>query len=337
VNPARPGHDGLVLNTFGRVAVTGGCGFIGRHLTRALVDAGKQVSVIDRLPAGRAPDLGGATLVHTDIRDPDQVEQALQGVELVFHTAANASGSLSIADPRWDFETNAGGTFNVVQGAHAAGVRRLVYMSSASAYGRPRRFPMDEEHPQRPFVPYGATKLAGELTCLAFTHTFGLPCVMTRPFCIYGPGESPETALVEVARYLRWHLRGEPIQVVGDADRKTRDFVHVSDVVAGLLLLADRGEPGEVYNLGSGTECSMRQLVDVIGKVTGQTPLVKEIADIGDDTYRLVGDISKLRGLGYEPRMSLTEGVADLAARLGPNPQAPGGATIFRPGQHAER
>lgn len=326
-----------MLNAFRKVAVTGGCGFVGGHLTRALVDAGKEVVVVDRLPAGRAPDLGGATLIEADIRDPDQVEQALQGAELVFHTAANASGTLSIADPRWDFDTNAGGTFNVVQGAHAAGARRLVYMSSASAYGRPRRFPMDEEHPQRPFVPYGASKLAGELTCLAFTNTFGLPCVMTRPFCIYGPGESPETALVEVARYLRWHLRGEPIQVVGDADRKTRDFVHVSDVVQALLLLADRAEPGEIFNIGSGEEWSMRQLVEVIGAATETTPVVKEITEVADDTYRLVADIAKLRGLGYAPATSLADGVADLVARLGPHPEAPGGATIFRPGQQAER
>lgn len=325
-----------MLDGFDRVFVTGGGGFIGHHLVEKLVSLGKEVVVLDNAAPGAVPLPARASLVQVDVRDQAGVAQALQGAELLFHVAANASGSRSIADPRFDFETNSVGTFNVVQGALAADVRRMVYLSSASAYGRPQRFPMDESHPLRPFVPYGASKLAGELTCLSFHHTFGLPVVMGRPFCVYGPGEDPHTALVEVARYVRWHLRNEPIQVVGDANRKTRDFVHVSDVVQGLLLLAERAEPGEVFNVGSGEEWSMRQLVEVIGTVTGTTPVVKEITEVADDTYRLVGDITKLRGLGYSPQMSLADGIADLVARLGSNPEAPGGATIFRPGQQAE-
>lgn len=325
-----------MLDDFDLVHVTGGCGFIGGHLVDALVALGKQVVVVDNRLSGDVPLPDGASLVHVDIRDPDQVAQALHGAALVFHTAANASGTLSIADPRWDFETNSVGTFNVVQAASAAGARRLVYLSSASAYGRPQRFPMAEDHPLRPFVPYGASKLAGELTCVSFMTTFGLPCVIGRPFCVYGPGENPRTALVEIARYLRWHLRGEPIQVVGDLDGKTRDFIHVTDLVAGLLLLADRAEPGEIFNLGSGEEHSMRQVVDLIGSATGRTPTVKEISDITDDTYRLVADNAKLRGLGFSPSMTLADGIADLAARLGPSPEAPGGSTIFSPDQRAE-
>jgi UDP-glucose 4-epimerase len=326
-----------VLDGYDRAFVTGGCGFIGRHLVQALVAQGKEVVVLDKVSPDEAALPEGASLVHVDVRDREGIERALGDAELVFHTAANASGTRSIADPRWDFETNSVGTFNVVQGALAAGVRRLVYMSSASAYGVPQKFPMDESHRLRPFVPYGASKLAGELTCLSFHHTFGLPVAIGRPFCVYGPGEDPRSALVEVSRYLRWHLRGEPIQVVGDADRKTRDFVHVSDVVHALLLLADRAEPGEVFNIGSGEEWSMRQLVEVIGQATGTTPVVKEIVEVADDTYRLVSDITKLRGLGYEPRMSLADGVADLVTRLGRNPEAPSGATLFRPDQQAER
>jgi nucleoside-diphosphate-sugar epimerase len=325
-----------MLDGFNRVHVTGGCGFIGRHLVDALVALGKDVVVVDSRLTGEVSLRPGASIAHTDIRDHVQVEQALAGAELVFHLAANASGTLSIAAPRWDFETNSVGTFNVVQAASTVGVRRFVYLSSASAYGRPQRFPMAEDHPLRPFVPYGASKLAGELTCLSFMETFGLPCVIGRPFCVYGPGEDPRTALVEIARYLRWHLVGEPIQVVGDLDRKTRDFIHVSDLVAGLLLLADRGGPGEIFNLGSGEEYSMRHVVDLIGEITGQTPTVKEISDITNDTYRLVADISKLRTLGFTPSMTLAAGISNLVSRLGPNPEPPGGSTIFSPDQQAE-
>jgi UDP-glucose 4-epimerase len=325
-----------MLDGFNRVHVTGGCGFIGGHLVDALVSLGKEVMIVDNRLSSDVSLAPGVSLVHVDIRDHDQVEQALTGAELVFHVAANASGTLSIADPRWDFETNSVGTFNVAQGALAVGARRLVYLSSASAYGRPQRFPMDEEHPLHPFVPYGASKLAGELTCLSFLETFGLPCVIGRPFCVYGPGENPRTALVEIARYLRWHLRGEPIQIVGDVDKKTRDFIHVNDLVAALLLLADRAQPGEIFNLGSGEEYSMRHVVDLIGDITEQTPMVKELSDITNDTYRLVADISKLRALGFTPSMSLADGISDLVSRLGSNPEPPGGTTIFTPGQQAE-
>ena len=327
-----------MLSGYANVFVTGGLGFIGRHLVQALLALGKDVTVVDN--GATAPESAlpaGATLVHADIRNPDQVKKALADANLVFHLAGNCSGTLSIVDPRFDFETNAVGTFNVIEGSVAAGARRFLYVSSASVYGVPQRFPMAEDHPTRPFVPYGASKLAGEVAGLAMFHAVDLPIVVGRPFCVYGPGENPEIALVEVARYLRWHLKGLPIEVVGDADRKTRDFVHVSDVASALLLIADRGVPGEVYNIGSGEETSMRELASTIADVTGRPASVTEVPDVTEDTYRLVADASKLRSVGYAPRMSLAEGVKALAAELGPSPELPGTSTIFRAGQQAER
>ena len=130
-------------------------------------------------------------------------------------------------------------------------------------------------------------------------------------------GENPDLALVEVSRYLRWHLNGRPIHIVGDVNRKTRDFVHVSDVVQGLVLLADRGDLGEVYNVGSGDEVSMRQLTEVIGSVTGHPTTVEAIPHITEDTYRLVGDVTKIKAIGYSPTMTLEDGVNQLAKELG--------------------
>jgi nucleoside-diphosphate-sugar epimerase len=142
--------------------------------------------------------------------------------------------------------------------------------------------------------------------------------------------------MVEVGRFLRWHLNELPIQVVGDIDRKTRDFVHVRDLVAGLMILADRGQEGQVYNIGSGTETSMRQLVDMIGAATSREPSLNVISEIEDDTYRLVADISKIAALGYHPMMPLRDGVRELAADLGEGPELPRTPTIFARGQHAE-
>jgi len=326
-----------MLDQYSKILVTGGLGFIGRHLVNALLSLDKDVVIADNLSAvcNRAIPTG-ATLARADIRNPKQVTEAAKGAELIFHLAANANGTISINDPRFDFETNAMGTYNTLEAALCTGAK-FVYVSSASVYGTPQRFPMDEQHPTKPFVPYGVSKLAGELCCLAFSNTYNLPVVVGRPFCVYGPGENPKLALVEVSRYLRWHLNHKPIQIVGDMDRKTRDFVHVSDLVAGLLLIADKAEAGEIFNLGSGEEVSMRELTDTISSVTGQLARVDEISDITEDTYRLVADISKIKSLGYVPKMSLAEGVRQLAEELGENPKMPSGATIFKKGQRAEK
>lgn len=160
--------------------------------------------------------------------------------------------------------------------------------------------------------------------------------VIGRLFCVYGPRENPDLALVEVSRYLRWHLNGRPIQIVGDVDRKTRDFVHVSDVVQGLVLLADQGSAGKVYNIGSGEEVTMRQLTEVIGSVTGRPVTVEALPHVTEDTYRLVGDITKIRSLGYTARIALRDGVKQLAQELGERPALPAGETIFVRGQRAE-
>lgn len=327
-----------MLDQCSKILVTGGLGFIGRHLVDALLSLDKRVVVLDNLSAvlnDAIPE--GATLVRADVRNPRQVMDAAEGAELVFHLAANANATVSIDNLRLDFETNAVGTFNILEAALSAGTKKFIYVSSASVYGRPQYFPMNEQHPTRPFVPYGASKLAGELCCSSFFDAYDLPVVIARPFCVYGPGENPRLALVEVSRYLRWHLNRKPIQIVGDVDRKTRDFVHVSDVVQGLLLIADKAGAGEIFNVGSGTEVSMWELTEVIGSITGRKAVVNEISNVTEDTYRLVADISKIKSLGYIPRISLEEGVKQLAIELGENPEMPSGATIFKKGQRAEK
>ena len=326
-----------MLDNFGNVLVSGGLGFIGRHLTDALYSLGKKVSVLDSSRTAVTHSVPpGVKVYSADIRDSSEVAKAAEGADLVFHAAANANGTLSVIQPRLDFELNAIGTFSFAEALLGRGIRKLVYLSSASVYGTPQRFPMSEDHPTQPFVPYGASKLCGEHVCMALRHACGLPVVAARPFCVYGPGEDPANSMVEVGRFLRWHLNEMPIQVVGDIDRKTRDFVHVSDLIAGLMILADRGQEGEVYNIGSGTETSMRQLAEMIGAATSREPSLNVISDIEDDTYRLVADISKIEALGYRPVMSLRGGVQELAVDLGERPELPGTPTIFARGQHAE-
>jgi nucleoside-diphosphate-sugar epimerase len=326
------------LAAYRRVTVTGGLGFVGRHLVAALAAMGKEVVVVDiaaRARRGTVP--AGVELRRADLRDREQTERAVADADLVFHLAGNSSGTLSVDRPRFDFETNAQATFNLSEALLGSGARRLVYLSSAMVYGVPRTCPVDEEHPLEPFLPYGASKLSGELAIRSLQQSLGLPAVIARAFTIYGPGEDPRVAGGEVSQFLRWHLNGLPIRATGDVDRKTRDFVHVSDLVAGLLVIADRAEDGQVLNVGSGEEISLRQLAQAIGTATGRQPELVADERVADDTYRMVADVSRLRALGYQPRTPLLQGLAKLARHLGDRPELPSVATIFRSDQRSWR
>ncbi|MFE5501177.1 NAD-dependent epimerase/dehydratase family protein [Amycolatopsis japonica] len=315
----------------GITVVTGGLGFVGGHLVRHLHDAGARVVVADIADPAAVVLPPGIGYRRADLRDPGQAAAALAGAGTVFHLAGNPSGTRSVENPLFDFGINALGTANLCAGAVSAGVSRLVYLSSAMVYGRPRVVPMPETHATEPFLPYGASKLAGEHVVRAFGETFGLDTVVARAFTLYGPGEDPRTAGGEVSQYLRWHLNGLPVQAAGDLDRKTRDFAHISDVVRALELVAQRGERGATYNLGTGAEYSLRQLVDTISSATGREVELVVDASVTEDTYRHVPDIDRLRGLGFQPEISLDEGVARLAAELGPSPELPAVPTYFKP------
>jgi nucleoside-diphosphate-sugar epimerase len=323
------------LEKYRRVVVTGGLGFIGRHLVSALTELGKSVVVFD-LSRPSVPFPENVSFCQVDIRDARSVRSHLVNADLVVHLAGNASGTVSVASPRLDFEMNAEGTFNLCEAVVGSSVRRLVYLSTAMVYGTPQTCPVDETHPVDPFLPYAASKLSGEHVVNAFGHAWGLPATIGRAFTVYGPGEDPRRAGGEVSQFLRWHLNDMPIEATGDVDRKTRDFCAVTDLVRGLLYLIARGVDGERYNLGSGTETSLRELADLVGAATGRPARLHTEESITDDTYRMVADIGKLRDLGYRPKTRLADGVAHLAEWLGPYPQLPHAETIFRQDQRSD-
>jgi UDP-glucose 4-epimerase len=333
----RDHEDPDVLRDHEEVVVTGGAGFVGRHLVTALGGLGKKVTVVD--PAELPEDIATAPGVHhvrADLRDYGETLLALQGADVVFHLAGNASGTVSVEKPRHDFHLNALGTCNVGNACLELGVRRLVYLSSAIVYGTPRTNPIHEDHPTTPFLPYGASKLSGELTLRSLHQAAGLPVVTGRSFVVYGPGEDPRRAGGEVSQFLRWHLNEMPIPVVGDIDRKTRDFIHVADLCRALIALAGRGADGETYNLGSGTRVSMRELAEAVGTATGRPALLDADDSSLEDSFSLVADVSRLTALGFTPRVTLADGLSALAATLGPYPEPPSAKAVFRrerPGQ----
>jgi UDP-glucose 4-epimerase len=315
------------------VAVTGGSGFVGGHLVAALVGLCRETRVVDLHRPARTRATAGCSYRYADLANYQNAVDALDGVDLVFHLAGNANATQSVMDPIMDFRANALATCNVANASVRLGVQRVVYLSSAIVYGRPQSFPISEEHPTCPFLPYGASKLGAEALLLSMYHALGLPVVVGRSFVVYGPGEDPCQAGGEVSQFLRWHLNGRPIPVVGDPDAKTRDFIHATDVARALILLAAFGELGSVYNIGTGIELSMTALAELIGRVTGRSARLAPDTSRLDDTYRLVPSISRLQKLGFAPATPLESGIRELRVVLGKRPALPTARVLFRADQ----
>ena len=324
------------LSGTSRFIVTGGAGFIGRRLAARLARVHDCVYVVDMR---HRPDClpRNVHYVHADISDATSLRGLLSESTIVFHLAANSSTTKAILDPWSDLNTNAAGALTVLEACRSQGVRRLLYASSASVYGRPQSSRIRESHELHPTTPYGVSKLAGELYCRSYYATYRIPAVIVRPFCVYGPGEDPTNALVEVSRYLRWYISTGSVPIIGDAAAKTRDFVYVDDVVAALINLADTGIPSEAYNLGSGTETSMVQLVLEIAAMLEGSPTFTEDRTMLLDTYRLVANIDKLRSLGFAPRVSLQMGLRRVAAALETSPSPPSHPAILHADHQGEQ
>ncbi|MFO0903859.1 MAG: SDR family oxidoreductase [Pirellulales bacterium] len=299
------------------VLVTGGAGFIGSHLVDALVARGDSVRVLDNLSTGKRENLadhlaaGRVELVEGDIRDAEAVGRAMQGIELVFHEAALASVPRSIEAPLESHHACATGTLTVLDQARRAGVKRLVYAASSSCYGDQPQSSKRETDPPAPLSPYAAAKLAGEMYCQAFYHSFGLETVGLRYFNVFGPRQDPKGAYAAVIpRFITAIIAGEPITVFGDG-QQSRDFTYVANVVEGNLLAAEApGVAGQMINMANGRSDSLIQLIESIEALLGCRAQVKrEPARVGDVRDSLA-DISLARRLlAYEPRVDLVEGL----------------------------
>lgn len=296
-----------------RVAVTGGAGFIGRRLVGRLVEMAAKVTVVDRVEPGAAALTADAEHITADLRQAGAARRALSGADIVFHLAGNSDAVRSMARPLLDFEANALGTLNVARAAVAVGVRRVVYLSTALVYGQQRQFPLGEKLLPAPTFPYAASKLAGESIFEGFRHSYELESVCGRAFVVYGAAGVNKR--VEVHHYLDRISRGHMIHSLGDPDRKTRDFIHVDDVVNALLFLAEVPAEARLVNIGTGVETSLRQLAGLVAEALGRPVPGWRVVPSPQDEFRQVADTAKLRRLGFTPAVSLREGIALLTHR----------------------
>lgn len=309
--------------------ITGGCGFLGtaliKRLTREVPDC--QIRVLDNLKTGAASDLhrvcdfkvakaeslpegSGVFLIEGDIRDKDAAEKCSAGVECIVHLAANTGVQPSVENPRFDMECNVIGTFNMLDAARKHSVDRFVFASSGAPAGEVEP-PIHEELPPHPVSPYGASKLAGEGYCSAYSRTFGVDTVCLRFGNVYGPGSGKKSSVV--AKFIRQALLGEVCHIYGDGGQ-TRDFIFIEDLIEAMLCAVEIPEiGGEVFQIASGGERTVSEITAKLRSVLedhGVEMLVKhEEARIGD-VRRNYSDTSKaLDKLGWKPKMDIDEGI----------------------------
>ncbi len=303
-----------------RVLVTGAAGFIGSHLAEALVQAGARVRVFLRYTSTGFP---GALLfvppeirqelepVYGDLRDPEAVDRAVEGMDWVLHLGAVISIPYSYQNPREVVETNVLGTLNVLQAARRHGVQRVVQVSTSEVYGTARYTPMDEQHPRLAQSPYAASKTGADELARSFARSYGLPVVILRPFNTYGPRQSTRAVIMST---IVQALQGPEIRI-GSPD-PVRDFTFVADTVRGILLAAQREDVplGEDLNLGTGQGIRIGDLVEKIRRLTESPyPVVTEQARLRpeeSEVWQLVSDNSLARKhLGWHPQVTLDEGL----------------------------
>jgi UDP-N-acetylglucosamine/UDP-N-acetyl-alpha-D-glucosaminouronate 4-epimerase len=295
--------------------VTGGAGFIGGHIVEALLAEGWRVRVLDDFSSGREENLAAvADTVEVrlgDVRDAGDVESAVSGVEVVFHEAAVPSVPRSVAEPVRTNSVNVDGTLLVLESARRAGVRRVVYAASSSAYGDTPVLPKVETMPANPLSPYALQKYAGEVYCGLYTRLYGLETVALRYFNVYGPRQDPTSQYAAVIpNFVCACLRGEAPKVHGDGEQ-TRDFTMVADAVRANLLAADAPRAtGSVCNVAAGRRTSLNELLSQIRDLTGaDVEPVYGPAREGDVRDSLASLERARELLGYRPGVDLREGL----------------------------
>jgi nucleoside-diphosphate-sugar epimerase len=291
------------------VLVTGGAGFIGSNFVDELLARGLRVRVIDIFATGSRKNFNPrAELVEADIRDGEAIRPAFEGIDCVFHVAALPRIPLSIVKPVETHMTNVVGTLNVLIAARDAKVRRLIYSGSSSVYGDQATMPLVETMTANPLNPYALQKYVGEQYTRMFHRLFGMETLTLRYFNVYGPRMAAEGAYVTViSAFMAARKRGEPLEIHGDGEQ-TRDFTHVSDIVAANIAAMDAPiADGRAINVGAGRNVSINRIADLIGGSR-----VRLGGRQGDMRNTLADTIEASRILGWHPRVTIEEGISGL-------------------------
>lgn len=302
-----------------RVLVTGGAGFVGSHVCDAYLAAGDEVTVLDDLSTGRRENVPArATFVRADVRSSEARELLATGrFDVLNHHAAQMDVRRSVADPLFDAGVNVLGFLNLLEGARAGGVRRVVFASSGgTVYGESDRLPLGESAPKLPASPYGTAKLASEYYLATYAQLYGLETVALRYSNVYGPRQNPHGEAGVVAIFAARLAEGAPLTVFGDGEQ-TRDMVYVEDVAAANVRAADIPVPpldgldARAFNVATGVETSVNRLAALLAEGAGKTAEIRRAPARAGELRRNALDVSKAaRVLGWRPRVPLADGLA---------------------------
>ena len=297
-----------------RVVVTGGAGFIGSNLVRALLERGDEVRVLDNFSTGNRANLDGleVEIVEGELRSYERVHNAVRKADVVYHLGALGSVPRSVQDPLTSSAVNVEGTLNVLLAARDEGVRRVVFSSSTSVYGSSRQLPTPEEEPCDPISPYGVAKLAAERYCISFSRVYeSFETVVLRYFNVFGPRQSPFSQYAAaVPLFIRAIAAGEQVTVNGDGEQ-SRDFTYVDNVVDATLRAGETpGVSGEIFNVAAGAPATVNAVADTIGAILGKPVDKVHLPPRPGDIRDSWADLSKAqRLLGYAPAVDLEEGL----------------------------
>jgi UDP-glucose 4-epimerase len=301
--------------------VTGVAGFIGSSIARALAARGDKVRGVDNFSTGKAGNLLGLEsmeFIEADLNTAGVADQACRSVSCIFHEAALPSVPRSIENPQASNQANVDATVTLLDAARRAGVKRVVYAGSSSAYGNTPTLPKHEEMAPAPLSPYAVSKLAGEYYLQAFHKCYGLETVTLRYFNVFGPHQDPTSQYSGVlAIFISRMLNQQPITVYGDGEQ-SRDFTFIENVVAGNLLAAAAEASrvaGRVFNVATGARVTLNETVRILCELTGYRGKVLHENDRQGDVRHSLADISAARAqLGYEPKVSFRQGVEKTVA-----------------------
>ena len=299
--------------------VTGGAGFIGSHLAEELVRRGERVRVVDSFVTGKRANLAhlpSVELIEGDLADLSVAKRAVDGVDYVLHQAAIPSVPRSVEDPVTSNRANIDASLNVLVAARDAGVRRLVYAGSSSAYGNTPTLPKVETMPTNPLSPYALQKLVAEQYCQLFTRLYGLETVTIRYFNVFGPRQDPSSPYSGVISvFIRALVEGRQPTIYGDGGQ-TRDFTYVANVVDGVLRACTAaGASGEVINVATAGRISLNELFQAVKDLTGASIEPAYASERAGDVRDSQADISKARRLlGYQPSVTLEQGLEKTVA-----------------------
>lgn len=303
--------------------VTGGAGFIGSHIVQTLLEQGASVRVLDNFSTGKRENLAALTqkfdasrleILEGDVRDAARVEEAVRGVEVIFHEAAFVSVPGSMEQPQTCFDVNIRGTSLLFDTARQAGVRRAVVASSAAIYGNADALPLVEETPPQPMSPYAVSKRVKEMYAELFTGSYGLEVVALRYFNVYGPRQRPDSMYAAaVPIFARRLLDGKPVTVFGDGGQ-TRDLINVRDVVRANLIASEHWyASGKIFNICTGVETRLLDLLDVMYELIPEAPSHEFAAPRAGDVYRSVGSPQKAADvIGFRAEVSLVDGLKEV-------------------------